>query len=393
MTQPPNPAPHSFGWLVLLAALTGIGPIAIDLYLPAFSRIQAELGAGIEETLAAYMFGVAIGQLVYGPVSDRFGRKAPLYVALLVYVVGSLGCAWASSMQMLVVSRFLQALGGCAGVVIARAIVRDRCEAQEAARVFSTLILITAVAPIVAPLLGSAMTTTLGWRSLFKIQAAFGAVLLVLVHAYLADDSARGRSLQLNAVFATYKDLLLQRGFIGHALIGACSIGMIFCYIASAPTVLMASYGLNATQLALIMGLNGLSFVIASQFNLRRLRRHTPGILLARAVWVPVIFAGLTVVANWSAPTELWLLVLLQIGIFVGAGHIVPNATAQSLAEQGRRAGAASALLGSIQSLGSTLAGAAMGFFSSGGVHAMSLLMLIGALIMLIAQRWVAQHD
>jgi MFS transporter, DHA1 family, multidrug resistance protein len=392
MIQPPRPAAHSFGWLALLAALTSIGPISIDLYLPSFSRIKAELGGGIENTLAAYMFGVAIGQLIYGPMSDRFGRKAPLYVALTLYVLGSLGCAWAVSMQALTGSRFLQALGGCAGVVIARAIVRDRCEAHEAARVFSTLILITAVGPIVAPLLGSVLAAGMGWRSLFMLQAGLGALLLVMVHVYLHDATQPGESLYLRGVLATYKDLLSQRSFTGHALIGACTIGVIFCYIASAPTVLMKSYGLTATQLALVMGLNGLCFVIASQFNLRRLRRHSPAWLLSRAVWIPVIFAATTLWVHWHYPDTLWLLVLLQLGIFIGAGHIAPNATAQALAEQGQRAGAASALLGSIQSMSSTLAGATMGFFSAGGVHAMAMLMLLGAVIMLLAQQWVGQR-
>jgi MFS transporter, DHA1 family, multidrug resistance protein len=396
MTQPPRPAAtsglgHSIGWLTLLAALTSIGPISIDLYLPSFSRIKAELGDGIENTLAAYMFGVAIGQLVYGPMSDRFGRKPPLYVALTLYVLGSLGCAWASSMQALIANRFLQALGGCAGVVIARAIVRDKCEAHEAARVFSTLILITAVGPIVAPLLGSGLSAAMGWRWLFFVQAALGALLLMMVHIYLSDDASRGERLRLRSVLATYQDLLCQRSFIGHALIGACTMGMIFCYIASAPTVLMKSYGLSAVQLALVMGLNSLCFVIASQFNLRRLRHHTPAWLLRRAVWIPVTLAATTLWVHWHYPDTLWLLVLLQLGIFVGAGHIAPNATAEAMAEQGQRAGAASSLLGSIQSLSSTLAGAAMGFFSSGGVHAMAMLMLLGALAMLLAQRWVGR--
>ncbi|MGD9843520.1 MAG: multidrug effflux MFS transporter [Steroidobacteraceae bacterium] len=391
MTTSSTIARHPLGWLLLLGALTSLGPVSIDLYLPAFSLIEAELGKGIANTLAAYMFGVALGQLFYGPLSDRFGRKPPLYVALLLYCLGSLGCAMADSMHTLILCRFLQALGGCAGVVIARAIVRDCCEAHEAARVFSTLILITAVGPIVAPLVGSVITAASSWRLLFYGQAALGLLLLVIMHFALQETAVRGKSLSVRGVVDTYTALLRERSFLGHALIGACVIGMIFCYIASAPTVLMQSYGLTAQQLAALMGLNGMAFVVASQFNLRRLRRHSPSAILRIAVWVPVIFAAATLLVNFQSATYLSLLIGLQLGVFIGAGHISPNAAAEALAKQGQRAGAASALLGSVQSVGSTLAGVVVGLTSAGGVHSMALLMLLFALAMLAAQHWLAQ--
>ncbi len=393
MSRPSPSAAHSWGWLLLLGALTGLGPVSIDLYLPAFSLIENDLGQGIENTLATYMFGVAIGQLFYGPLSDRFGRKPPLYLALILYVLGSLGCAMAGSMTSLIWSRLLQALGGCAGVVIARAVVRDCCEAHEAARVFSTLILITAVGPIVSPLVGSFIAAATGWRTLFHLQAIAGALLLVIMHFALRETAPVTEqsvsSFSFRKVATTYLELLRERSFVGHALIGACAIGVIFCYISAAPTVLMASYGLSAQQLALLMGLNGMSFVVASQFNLYRLRVHSPSAILRVAVWVPVIFAGATMLANLHSATELWLLVLLQIGIFVGTGHIGPNATAEALGQQGRRAGAASALLGSIQSVASTLAGVATGVFNKGGVHSMAMLMLVGSVALLLAHRWL----
>lgn len=389
MTQPTPFAAHPLGWLLLLGALTGLGPVSIDLYLPAFTQIEHDLGQGIENTLASYMFGVAIGQLFYGPLSDRFGRKPPLYGALTLYVLGSLGCALADSMTALVLSRLLQALGGCAGVVIARAIVRDTCEAHEAARVFSTLILITAVGPIVSPVLGSFIAMVGSWRTLFHIQAAAGALLLVAVHFSLKETGQRGSALSLRKVVRTYADLLRDRSFAGHALLGACAIAVIFCYVSIAPTVLVAAYGLTSLQLALLMGLNGMTFVIASQFNLYRLRVHSPAAILRVAVWVPVIFASATLLANLQTTSALWLLVLLQLGMFIGTGHIGPNATAEALAQQGARAGAASALLGSIQSIGSTLAGFATAIFSAGGLQSMAALMLVASLALLAAHRWL----
>ena len=379
------------GWLLLLGALTCLGPISIDLYLPAFNLVEHELGKGIANTLAAYMFGVALGQLFYGPLSDRFGRKPPLYGALLLYCLGSLGCATAHSMNALILFRFLQALGGCAGVVVARAIVRDCCEVHDAARVFSTLSLITAIGPIIAPLLGSFLTVASSWRILFYGQAVLGFLVLLVTHFSLSETGTRGQAISMQRVISTYATLLQDRGFMGNALLGACVIGMIFCYIASAPTVLMQTYRLTAQQLAALMGLNSLAFVLASQFNLRRLRIHSPATILKVAVWVPVFFAAATLLIDMHSGISLGVLVILQSAIFIGAGHIAPNATAEALSRQGARAGAASALLGSIQSVGSTLAGVAVGLFRYGGVQAMVLLMLTFALAMCAAQRWSAR--
>lgn len=389
MNLPPRTAARPIGWLLLIGAMTGLGPVSIDMYLPAFSLIKQDLGGGIENTLAAYLFGVAIGQLFYGPVSDRFGRKPPLYVALLLYCVGSIACALADHMQTLVLWRFVQALGGCAGMVIARAIVRDSCEAQEAARVFSTLILITAIGPIVAPLLGSYVVTFGNWRVLFYVQAAVGASLMLAVHFLLAEthDLTQTRVLKVSTALRTYASLLRDRQFVCCSTIGAFSIGTIFCYISSAPTVLMESYGLSPQQLSLLMGLGGISFVVASQLNLHQLRRHTPDQVLKVAVWMPVLFALALVLVNLRGATSLPILIGLQLAIFMGIAHIGPNVSAQALAPQGERAGAASALLGCIQSVGSTLAGAATAMFNAGGVRTMAMLMLIGAVGMLASHQ------
>lgn len=373
---------------MLLGALTGLGPVSIDLYLPAFSLIEHELGQGVESTLAAYMFGVAVGQLIYGPVSDRFGRKPPLYVALLLYVVGSMACAFAGGMTQLAIWRFVQALGGCAGIVIARAVVRDRCEPHEAARAFTTLMLITAVAPIVAPVFGGWMVRVAGWRWAFWAQAILGAILLLAIHFILQETHAgRPHPLRLRSVLLSYRALLHNRRFLGHALIGAGAIATLFCFVAGAPTVFTETYGLSPQHFGWLMALNGLGFVVASQLNLRQLRRQSPAAILRKAVWAPLLLgSGSVLLLSFFADMHLALIVALQLGMFIAVGHVAPNVAAEALGTQrGENAGTASAFMSSLQSFGSTLAGAAMAAMNDGSLRTLMILMTVGGVCMVVA--------
>ena len=174
-------------WLLLVAAMAAVGPVSIDMYLPGFPAIEREFGVrGVETTMAAYLVGIAVSQLFYGPISDRFGRKPPLYFGFALYALGAAGCALAASMPALTLMRVVQALGGSAGFVIGRAIVRDRCEPHEAARAFSLLMMIVALGPVLAPLGGGFVVTHFGWRATFVFQAALGVVLLAATHFYCA---------------------------------------------------------------------------------------------------------------------------------------------------------------------------------------------------------------
>ena len=198
-----QPASSFPNWLILIGAMTALGPFSIDMYLPGFPQIEAEFSeSGVERTMAAYLAGIAIGQLFYGPVSDRFGRKPPLYSGLLLYALGALGCALAGNMWVVMAMRVVQALGGCAALVIGRAIVRDRCEPHEAARAFSTLMFIVSVGPIIAPSLGGWVVTALGWRAVFIFQFAAGLVLLLAMHVMLSESLVPqpGSTLRLTAV-------------------------------------------------------------------------------------------------------------------------------------------------------------------------------------------------
>ena len=210
-------------WLLLVAAMAAVGPVSIDMYLPGFPAIEREFGVrGVETTMAAYLVGIAVSQLFYGPISDRFGRKPPLYFGFAVYAIGAAGCALAGSMPSLTFWRVIQALGGSAGFVIGRAIVRDRCEPHEAARAFSLLMMIAALGPVLAPVGGGFIVTHFGWRATFLFQVALGLVLLAATHFALRESRPESTVTPLNLanVLRTYLRLGNDRVLIGYSLVG-----------------------------------------------------------------------------------------------------------------------------------------------------------------------------
>lgn len=382
-------------WLILVAAMTGVGPVSIDMYLPGFPAIQHELGSrGVETTMAAYLVGIAVGQLFYGPLSDRFGRKPPLYVGFVLYVLGALGCALASSMPMLIVMRVVQALGGCAGIVVGRAIVRDRCEPHEAARVFTMLMMIFALGPVLAPALGGVIVTAFGWRATFVFQCVFGLVLLFAMHSMLREslDTSTAPRLSITSIGRAYLRLAADRRLVGYSLLGGFGFGAMFSYVTGAPIVLTQRYGLSPQQFGGLIGLNGLAFMAASRLNMSSLRSLGPQEVLARYVWVPpVIGIALSSLALlWDLP--LWVLVTLQLSFFVSIGRVNPNVVALALAPHGRDAGTASALMGALQSMLATIAGLAVAVCNDGTIGTLTSLMAAGAILAWISYLWAKKQ-
>jgi DHA1 family bicyclomycin/chloramphenicol resistance-like MFS transporter len=343
------------GWLVLLGAMTAIAPFAVDMYLPGFSVIQRGLGAepgGMELTLASFFIGMAIGQLFYGPISDRFGRKKPLYAGLALFVLASVACAYADNIRQLIAWRFLEALGGCAGLVIARAVIRDRCNVQDAGRAFSMLMLVFGLAPILAPMAGSWVLALFGWQAIFMFLALFGLGCMIAMHFTLSEthDPASAQPLRLGRTLAEYGHLLRHRAFMGYTLSSGLVIAAMFAYIAGSPFVLIDLYGLDPHQYSWVFGTNACGMIAGSQVNAYLLRR-TPLTALYRAqLWAPLLIGAalLLVVATESAP-----LPVLLAGLFLfiaGTGFIMPNSGAAALGTQSRTiAGTASALMGGLQ--------------------------------------------
>ncbi|HCS22289.1 MAG TPA: Bcr/CflA family drug resistance efflux transporter, partial [Rhodospirillaceae bacterium] len=207
-----------YAFVLLLGSLTAFGPLSIDMYLPAFPAMAEALGVPqgrIELSLASFFVGMAFGQLAYGPLTDRYGRKKPLYVGLSIYVLASVACALAPTADSLIFFRLLQALGACAGTVVSRAMVRDLFDHRESAQVFSLLMLVMGVAPILAPLLGGYVFLHFGWHAIFWSLAAFSAVIFVLVALYLPETRSPDETVRFSRSFHTYLDIMKHREFMG----------------------------------------------------------------------------------------------------------------------------------------------------------------------------------
>ena len=371
--------------------MTAVGPVSIDMYLPGFPSIERDFGTrGVEVTMAAFIVGIAIGQLFYGPISDRFGRKPPLYVGFAVYALGSLGCALAVNMTMLTVMRVVQALGGCAGLVIGRAIVRDRCEPHEAARAFTTLSLIVALGPVLAPAVGGVIVSVVGWRGTFVVQAALALTMLLTMHRVLTESNVtRDTSVRFSDILRNYARLARDRQFMAFSLLAGFSMASMFCYVTGAPRVITQTYGLSVRQFGLLIGLNGLAFMTASMLNMRALRDMTPGQVLGRYIWASPLLGLALLILSLLFNLPLWAVVSLQLSFFVSVGRVSPNVSALALAPHGRSAGTASALMGSIQSGLTTFGGLAVAAFNDGTIHVLATIMSVGATLALLCYLWI----
>lgn len=341
-------------WLILMGLITALGPLAIDMYLPAFVVMADDLQTStntIELSLAAYFIGIALGQSLYGPFSDRFGRKPPLVVGLVLYIIAALACALVTTAESLLLWRFVQAMGGCAGMVIARAVVRDKTEPQDAAKAFSMLILVLGVAPILAPLFGTGLLVIGSWRWIFIFQALAGVgcllwMLFGLEETHPGDD----RKLSFRGVFLDYGVLLRRPEFMGFALTTGFAMGGFFVYLGSSPALLMGTYELASHHYAIIFGINAAGFIALSQLNTWLLRRWHMREVLRVMIWVlPITGLTMALAALVLQQPPLWLLLPLLFIFISSIGLINPNASACALTLPNLKVGTASSLLGVMQ--------------------------------------------
>lgn len=350
------------GWLILMGALTAIGPLSIDMYLPAFPAIASGLGAQsseVERTLAAYLLGMAGAQLIYGPLADRFGRKPPLYGALVIYILASAGCALAPNVEFLTVSRVFQALGGAAGMVIPRAVVRDHYNTQEAARALSMLMLIMGIAPILAPVLGAQVLAWVGWRGIFVTITLCGIALLWTLSKVMVESlpPEHRTPLSWRNIFRTYGGLILHRRFMAFALSGGLASATLFGYIVGSPRLFIQHYGVSPQTYGLLFGLNAVCLIVGSQVSARLLKKHSPNAILPWALggmMVAGLFSLLAAITSLATLTSIMgsLMVFMFCYGFVG-----PNTAALALSDQGRQLGSASALMGTLSISCGALAG------------------------------------
>jgi DHA1 family bicyclomycin/chloramphenicol resistance-like MFS transporter len=363
--------------ILILGALSAFGPLAIDFYLPGFPAMALAFGTDekhVQATLAAYFLGLSIGQLVYGPVADRFGRRVPLLVGVVLFTLSSLACAFAPTLDWLIVARFIQALGGCAGMVLSRAIVSDKCDAVGSAKVFSQLMLVMGLAPILAPMLGGFLVSHYSWQWIFIILTLFSALATLAVALGLPESMPADRPRQpLAGGLRQYGRLLGDLRFLGYALSGGIAMAGMFAYIAGSPFVFIKLYGVAPQHYAWLFGSNAAGFIIMAQVNARLLSRHTPAALLARVIWV-YLGAGLALLGLSALHTQqLWPLLVPLFICIASLGCIIPNASACAMNGQGARAGSASALLGCLQFSVAAGASALVGLLHDGSAMPMAM--------------------
>ncbi|MDB4936589.1 MAG: hypothetical protein JWP87_3561 [Labilithrix sp.] len=374
---------------LLLGSLTAFAPLSIDMYLPSLPAIERDLAttpSSVQLTLAAFFAGLAVAQLAYGPLSDRFGRKKPLVIGLAVYAAASIGCALAPNIEALIALRFLQAVGGAAGVVLARAVVRDLRSGAEAARLLSLLMLVMGVAPILAPLAGGWLLLVGSWRLTFGVLAVIGLTCLAVVPRALPETATRRlERLDVRTIGRQIRELARDRDFVSYALAGAFSQAGMFAYIAGSPFVLIGMFHVSPQAYGWMFGANAAGLIAASQLNRRLLVRSTPSRVLGRATVIAVL-AGVSLLALAVAGIQLLPAVLASLFLFVATlGFVGPNATAIAMERHRERAGLASAVLGSSQFVIAAIAAAVVGMANEGTMRPMAAVMATCAVLGYVA--------
>ncbi|MGW3999826.1 multidrug effflux MFS transporter [Amycolatopsis sp. NPDC004772] len=380
-------------FVLVLGGLTAFGPLSIDMYLPALPRMAADLHAAdstVQLTLSAFIVGLALGQLVLGPLSDALGRRRPLLAGLVLYAVGSVLCAVSPNAFLLVAARLVQSLGAAAGIVIARATVRDLFSGTAMTKFFSTLMLVSGLAPILAPLIGGQLLNWTSWRGVFVVLTAFGALLLAVVVFFLPEPSAVRSPLRLGQVMRTYGRLALDRSFAGYALASGLLFASMFAYISGSSFALQGVYGLSPQVYSVVFGANGVGIVLAGQLNGRLVGRVRERVLLLSGLLLGV-FGGAFVLASVLLKAPLAVLLVSLFLLVSSIGLVMPNASSLALASHPRSAGAASALLGVLQFVVGAVATPLVGLGGPGTAVPMAATMAGFAALALVAYLTLAR--
>jgi len=379
--------------IVLLGVLTAVTPMAIDMYLPSLPAMSRDMGAPASAgqlTLASFFAGLAIGQLIYGPVSDRLGRRPPLLAGAVLYVLASVGCAFAASMEILIVLRFVQALGAAAAPLISRAVVADRCKGIEAARTFSFLMLVMGLAPILAPTLGGFVLLAGGWRAVFWVLAGFGALALVWAVFALPESlpASVRKSRPHEPALAAYRQVITNRAVIAYALVAAFGSAALFSYISNAAGLIIETYGISPAHFGWVFGLNAAALIGATQVNRVLLGRFGPLALVRRAnaaMLVLGVLMAISAVTGWGG---MWGVLVPMFFVMATLGFTTPNASALAMEVDRTRAGTVSSVVGCLQFTVGALFAAATGAAYNGT----ALPMALGILVAAAAAAWLLRR-
>ncbi|WP_347053459.1 multidrug effflux MFS transporter [Flavobacterium olei] len=387
-----------FTLILILGSLTALGPFSIDMYLPGFSGIAKDLNttvAKVSMSLSSYFIGISAGQLLYGPLLDRFGRKKPLFVGLLVYILASLGCIYVSDIDAFILLRFIQAIGSCAATVASVAMVRDLFPVKDIPKVFSLLMLVVGLSPMLAPTIGGYVTEDLGWHAVFFILMCMGIAILAasqigLPNTYKPDTSI---SLKPKPIITNFLSVLKEPQFYTYAFTGAIAFSGLFSYVAASPIVFMDIYKVDAKTYGWIFALMSVSFIGSSQLNSMLLKKFSSeqmifGALISQSV-ISIVFLILALNNLLGLYQTIGMLFLFLACL----GISNPNTAGLTLAPFAKNTGSASALMGAIQLGLGALASFAIGVFVKDSVAPMVAIMttttIVAFIILNIGKRFI----
>ncbi len=389
-----------FFLVLILGILTALAPFSIDMYLPGFPAIAKSLHTTTEKvslSLSGFFIGFSVGQLLYGPLLDRFGRKNPLYVGLVIYIIASIGCYFVGSIQMLIGFRFLQAIGSCAATVAAMAMVRDIFPLKDNAKVFALLILILGLSPMLAPTVGGYITAAFGWRLIFVILTGIAVLILLTVIFFLPESYQPDPSYSLKPVpiISSFWLVIKNPQFFTYALCGAVAFSALFSYLAASPFVFMDVYGLSSKAYGLIFALLSVGLIGSSQVNSMLIRKFKSEQIVNVSLSCLVIVSILFLVGSVYGWLNMYGIIVLIFAVLCCVGITYPNTSALSLAPFTKNAGTAAALLGAVQMTIGTFTSIVVSMFKSRSTIPMAGLIasaaIIAFLILMIGKRTIPE--
>lgn len=355
--------------IFLLGILAALGPFTIDMYLPGFQRIAEDLYTDekhVAFTLTSYFIGIAVGQLIYGPVVDKYGRKKPLLFGLLIFTMAAVGCGISPNIETMIGMRLLQALGGCVGMVASNAIISDVYEVEKRARAFSSIMLVMGVAPLIAPSIGSFFVEHADWNYIFYFLAAFAAMVMTMIYFFLPETSRHmhQNKLKVRNITRGYLEVLKNRTFISYTLAGSIAMSVLFAYISSASFIFLTYYKLDKATFSILFAVNASGLITGSYMN-GILTKYINFINIARfaSLILTLISAIVLLTVHLNPQLPYQLVVVGLFFILFSIGFVNPNATAASLAPFTHNAGTASALGGAIRMGVGAMVAAAIGIF------------------------------
>ena len=404
-TAPPLPVqpPGRARAALILGSFVAIGPLTIDMYLPALPTITRELettSAAVQLTLTGTLVGLALGQLVLGPLSDAFGRRRPLLAGTALHVLASLLVIIAPNLAVLGALRVLQGAGAAAGMVIAIAVVRDLYDGRAAATMLSRLFLVLGAAPVLAPTIGGEMLRYTSWRGIFAVLAAYGVV-MVVVGARLLPETLppeRRRSSGVRGTLRGYRELLHDRAYVGLVLVAGLTMAGLFSYVSGSAFVYQGEFGLDEQQFGLLFGAGAFWLIAATQLNPVLLGRWSPAQILVAGTVVGALAGGLLVALAVTTTGGLWAVVVTLWAVLFACGLALPNAPALALSRHGEAAGTAAALLGAVQFGVGALVSPVVGVLGNdaaaiGTVVVAALVLAIGILVVVVRPWQLAVPD